>query len=218
MPEVPSVLEIPPAGAVTTPSRETTFRNATRYGGGNLTQRMKDLLCDCGPGGSQGPYNPAQQHQPPFSNQGLGQPVTPQKPFEPVGQDPCAGAQDALAKQGIDIDCLRQLMQRGRATPRRAAPRTRKAKSRSRKARGYLYSKADIERIYGPGTYEILRQDPGQPGGGTRRRRAKSTKRRAPRGSGPAGSQGYRVLANGTCYDVAAKRFVSQSKCNRVRR
>jgi hypothetical protein len=126
------VLEIPPAGASTTPSRESIFRNAT---GGNMP-------CDCGPQGQ--PYNPANQHQPPLSNQGLGQPISPQKPFEPLGTDPCQTAADQLAKYGIDPNCLMPSRRQTSPSRRRRAPRmeTEASQAKSELAALRRYEKA----------------------------------------------------------------------------
>lgn len=180
----PQVLEIP--SVYNTPTKEEVFQRSTGQGSG-------DDCCPCPKSGKQGqtprtrqnPYgNPHQMPSPP----GLDQPDMPQKPFQPMGQDPCASAAEALRGLGIDPDCLRELMGRGRSAPRRSA-RTR------RPSRGRNNPKARSARAR------------------TRQPRAKKPRRAPSRSRRTPGSLGYRTTKNGACYDVARGRFVSKRYC-----
>ena len=116
-----NVLEIPSIYNV--PTKAEVFRDVTGSG--------SSLGCDCNPrkqggGPRSGPQNPYQLPAP----QGLGQPAQPQKPFQPVGQDPCQPVAEALKGLGIDPDCLKKMMGRSSAPRKASAKKTTKARKK----------------------------------------------------------------------------------------
>jgi len=190
-----NVLEIPSIYNV--PTKAEVFRDVTGSG--------SSLGCDCNPrkqggGPSSGPQNPYQLPAP----QGLGQPAQPQKPFQPVGQDPCQPVAEALKGLGIDPDCLKKMMGRGSAAPRKAKSKSTPRKKRTTKytkrrsatklTQKQLFPKAtSSKKKRGKSTGEMLKTIYPMEGGRYRLYRTKSGGR--------------------TCYDSKTRRFVKMQTC-----
>jgi hypothetical protein len=212
MAQLPQVLEVPPAyggGAglpSNLPSRHSTWLEGLARDSANallgqprkaVGAMIRGLGRDCCPcPGQQGRGVP--QDQRPYSEPpGLGQPVQPQKPFQGSDKDPC---EEALARAGIDIDCLRQAM--GRAPKRRAAKPKAKRKAMTAKRRF-----TESELFWGEDAPRRRKKAP--------TRKASSKKRMpAKRSLAPRVTRGkYQILQNGACYDPVRRLFVKRALC-----
>ena len=211
---VPQVLELPSpfdfgggAGMPSQiPSRESRLADQVLRGGATQVlgaprkalmsayDRMRGGCCPCpGQKGRRGP-----QDQPPYTEPpGLGQPSRPQRPFQGPDKDPC---EEALARAGIDMDCLRQAMGK-----RPSAPRRRRAAPRRLSP---ALSVAELRRM-GLSQYEaeqIARTTRARRSAAPRRRAGGAAAHRSPRGK-------YQLLRNGACFDPVARKFVKRVLC-----
>lgn len=132
-----NVLEIPSVfgSGVATPQVPATREDILR-GGGRLSQQVPSQgsiralfqsrgCCPCPPQ-SQSGFPPIGQT--PGSVDGLGQPPSPQKPFQVVPRDPCEMVEEQLARMGLTPQMLRDCIKPGSSPQRRRQSKPRKRK------------------------------------------------------------------------------------------
>jgi hypothetical protein len=208
MATLPQVLEIPVAGGPTAPSLPLPRRTEiASTGAGSFSKRtLREVAlstlkqgncppgcCECGRG------QPAMRF--PMDQTPLGREPLPQKPFQ-VPQSRQSVCEDALRRAGIDPDCLRELMQKGRQS---GAGRPKTSTGRPKTSTG----RPKTSGISGGKTAK------GCPPNCVPKRKVRTLKRataRKPTTRAITRKGVYRKLSNGACLGPSGK-FVKRSLC-----